>query len=172
MPRIVVPIASPPAPCLFNRRSSSKCQGKMTWARSLSMRLRPTWTPRAIRRVDFLQQAGRIEDHAGGHHALDLGAEDAAGDQRQFEGLAAGDDGMAGVGPALVADDDIVLLGEQIDDLALGLVAPLQSDHTRGRHRNAPRDLRKAGRKPQTLQFSQSPAGRSTYPFGYCRQYS
>ncbi len=89
--------------------------------------------------VDFGQQAGRIEDHAGGHHALDLGAEDAAGDERQFERLAAGDDGMAGIGPALVADDDIVLLGEQIDNLALGLVAPLQSDNTGGRHRNAPR---------------------------------
>ena len=89
--------------------------------------------------VDFVQQAGRIEDHAGGDDALDLGAEDAAGDERQFEGLAAGDDGMAGIGPALVADDDIVLLGEQIDDLALGLVAPLQSDNTGGRHRNDPR---------------------------------
>ena len=98
------------------------------------MRLRPTTTPRASQAVDFLQQAGRIEDHAGGDHALDLGAENAAGDERELEGLAAGDDGMAGVGPALVADDDIVLLGEQIDDLALGLIAPLQSDDTRGRH--------------------------------------
>ena len=89
--------------------------------------------------VDLAQQAGRIEHHAAGHHALDLGAEDAAGDQRQLEGLAAGDHGMAGVGPALVADDDIVLLGQQIDDLALGLVAPLQTDDARGRHCNAPR---------------------------------
>ena len=82
----------------------------MTWARSLSMRLRPTWMPRASQAVDFLQQAGRIEDHAGGDHTLDLGAEDAAGDERELEGLAAGDDGVAGVGPALVADDDIVVL--------------------------------------------------------------
>ena len=37
---------------------------------------------------------------------------------------------MPGVRPALIADDDIVLIRQQVDDLALGLVAPLQSDHT------------------------------------------
>ena len=138
MPRSVVPMASPPAPCSFSRRSSSKCQGKITWARSLIMQVSAHRHAAGDQAVDLLQQAGRIEDHAGGHHALDLGAEDAAGDQRQLEGLAADDHGMAGVGPALVADDDVVLLGEQIDDLPLGLVAPLQSDDTRGRHGTGP----------------------------------
>ena len=84
--------------------------------------------------VDLLEQAGRVEHHAAGHDALHVGAEDAAGDQRELVGLAAGDHGVAGVGPALVADDDVVLLGQQIDDLALGLVAPLQTDDTRSRH--------------------------------------
>ena len=37
---------------------------------------------------------------------------------------------MARVGPPLVTDHDIVLLGEQIDDLPFGLIAPLQSDNT------------------------------------------
>src|SRR6266404_8028359 len=41
---------------------------------------------------------------------------------------------MASVGAAVVADDEIVLIGEQIDDFALGLIAPLQSDDTSGRH--------------------------------------
>ena len=44
----------------------------------------------------------------------------------------------SGVGPALVADHDVVLLGQQVDDLPLGLVAPLQSDDTRCRHRTRP----------------------------------
>ena len=41
---------------------------------------------------------------------------------------------MPGVGAALVADDDVVLLGEQVDDFAFGLVAPLQSNDTGARH--------------------------------------
>ena len=85
--------------------------------------------------VDFLQDAGRVEHHAAGDDALHLRAEDAAGDQRELVGLAAGDDGMAGVAAALVADDDIVLVGQQVDDLALGLVAPLQTDHASNAHR-------------------------------------
>ena len=36
--------------------------------------------------------------------------------------------------PALIADDDVVLFGQQVDDLTFGLITPLQSDNTRGRH--------------------------------------
>ena len=110
------------------------CQGKITWARSLSIRLSPTLTPRADQAVDLLQDAGRVEHHAAGDDALHLGAEDAAGDQRQLVGLAAGDDGMAGVAAPLIADDDVVLVGQQVDELALGLVAPLQTDHASNTH--------------------------------------
>ena len=60
--------------------------------------------------------------------------EDAGGQQRELVGLAAGDDGVAGVGAAVVADDEVVLVGEEIDDLALGLVAPLQADDTGAGH--------------------------------------
>ena len=38
MPRIVVPIALAAAAALSMSRSSSKCQGKITWARSLIIR--------------------------------------------------------------------------------------------------------------------------------------
>ena len=61
--------------------------------------------------VDLVEQAGRIEHHAGGDDALHVGAEDAAGDQGELEGPAVADDGMPGVGPALIADHDVVLLG-------------------------------------------------------------
>jgi hypothetical protein len=46
---------------------------------------------------------------------------------------------MTGVGAAVVADDEVVLFGEEIDDLALGLVAPLQADDTGTRVRSARR---------------------------------
>ena len=78
--------------------------------------------------------AGRVEHHAAGDDALHAGREDAAGNERELVGLAAGDDGVAGVGAALIADDDVVLAGQQVDDLALGLVAPLQTDHASTRH--------------------------------------
>ena len=42
--------------------------------------------------------------------------------------LAVADDRVAGVVAALEADDDVGLLGEQVDDLALALVAPLGAD--------------------------------------------
>ena len=84
--------------------------------------------------LDFLQQAGRIDDHAGRNDALHLGPKNAAGHQRELEGLPVHDDGVAGIGPALIANDDIVPLREKIDDLPLGFVTPLQPNDTRGRH--------------------------------------
>ena len=35
---------------------------------------------------------------------------------------------MAGVAAPLIADDDVVLFGEQIDEFSFGLVSPLQTD--------------------------------------------
>ena len=43
--------------------------------------------------------------------------------------LIADDHGVAGVGAAVVADNDIVLRREEIDNFALALIAPLQADH-------------------------------------------
>ena len=56
------------------------------------------------------------------------------GSSESLKVLPSRDDGVAGVGPAVVADDEVVLVAEQIDDLALGLVAPLQADHARAGH--------------------------------------
>ncbi len=48
-------------------------------------------------------------------------------------GLLADDDGVAGVRPTLVAADEVGVLGEEVDDLPLALVAPLRADdHGRG----------------------------------------
>ena len=48
--------------------------------------------------------------------------------QVELEHLAVADDRVAGVVAALVADDHVGPLGEQVDDLALALVAPLGAD--------------------------------------------
>ena len=111
----------------------------MTWARSLIIRFLPTATPRCMSPSISAKKAGGVQHDAGGDDALHLGPEDAAGHQRELEGLAVAHDGMPGVGAALVADHDIVLLGQQVDDLAFSLVAPLKSDHASHWHRNSPR---------------------------------
>src|SRR5262249_17140224 len=58
----------------------------------------------------------------------------AAGQERELERLPAANDGVAGVGPAVVADHEVVLVGEEIDDFSLGLVAPLKADDTGAGH--------------------------------------
>ena len=59
--------------------------------------------------VDLLEDARRIEHHAAGDNALHPGAEDAAGNQREFVGLAAGDNRVARIAAPLIANDDVVL---------------------------------------------------------------
>jgi hypothetical protein len=79
--------------------------------------------------VEFLDDPGRIDYHPAGDHADHVRREHAAGQQRQLVHLAADDDCVTGVGAALVADDEVMLAREEVDDLALGFVAPLQTDN-------------------------------------------
>jgi hypothetical protein len=41
---------------------------------------------------------------------------------------------VAGVGAALIADDDLVVFGEDVDELAFGFVTPLQTDNACAGH--------------------------------------
>ena len=57
------------------------------------------------------------------------------------------DDRVPGVRAALVAADEVGVLGEQVDDLALALVAPLRADDDGRRHaRSVP--IRRPGAAP------------------------
>jgi hypothetical protein len=47
----------------------------------------------------------------------------------ELEGLAVADDRVTGVVPTLEADDEIGVLGQEVDDLSLALVAPLGTDN-------------------------------------------
>jgi hypothetical protein len=44
----------------------------------------------------------------------------------------------------LIAHDDVVLFGEQIDKLALGLVSPLQTNHACSRHSDPQKNAEQA----------------------------
>ena len=68
-----------------------------------------------------------IDDAARSDRAP-LPGDDPGRDLPDLVGLVVDDDGVAGVRPALVAADQIGLLREQVDDLALPLVAPLRAD--------------------------------------------
>ena len=77
--------------------------------------------------VELLDEDPGVDDAARAEHAL-LAPEDPRGHVLELVGLAVGDDRVAGVGAALVAADEVAVLGEQIDDLPLALVAPLRAD--------------------------------------------
>ena len=87
-----------------------------------------------LEHVDFPDHAGGIEGHAAGDDAGDVVAENAAGNEGELPGLAVGDDGVAGVGAALITDDDLVVFREDVDELAFGFVTPLQTDNACAGH--------------------------------------
>ena len=75
--------------------------------------------------VDFLEQHLRVEHHAvadAGRRCPDAGCPRAP-DEDEF--LAAHHQGVAGVVAALIAHHHVGLLGQEIDDLPLALIAPL-----------------------------------------------
>jgi hypothetical protein len=81
--------------------------------------------------LHLVEELDEIDDDSVGDHA-DALVEDAGGDQVEDVLLAVHDHRVAGVPAALEADDEIGLLGQDVDDLALPLVAPLDADDAAG----------------------------------------
>ena len=75
--------------------------------------------------VDFREQRLRVHDHAVADRTPHAGVQDAARDLVQHERFVPDMHGVAGIRPALIAHHPIGLLGEDIHQLALPLVAPL-----------------------------------------------
>ena len=84
--------------------------------------------PAPAQLVDLGAQHHRIHHHAVADRAELARVEDPGRDQVELERLAFTDDRVAGVVAALEADHEVGLLGEQVDDLSLPLVAPLGAD--------------------------------------------
>ena len=80
---------------------------------------------RRFESLDLGQQRAGIDHQSVADHRLLARPQDAARDQLEDVFLLADEDGVAGIVPALIARDDIELLGEEIDDLPFTLVAPL-----------------------------------------------
>ena len=80
---------------------------------------------RLFQAVDLLHQADGIDHDTVADHAGGAFSKNAGGDEVQDALRRANDDRVAGVGAALGADDDVRLLSQEVDDLALALIAPL-----------------------------------------------
>src|SRR5581483_3709929 len=85
--------------------------------------------------VELLDQHARVDHHAVADHAALAGVEDPGRDQVELPLLLAAHDRVAGVVAALETHDGVAVLGEQVGDLALALVAPLGADYDYPRHR-------------------------------------
>ena len=77
--------------------------------------------------VDLAVQMVRVDDHTIAHHADNIRAQDAGGQQVQHELAALVLDRMASVVAALITCNDVILLADQVDHAALTLIAPVDT---------------------------------------------
>ena len=78
--------------------------------------------------LDLIEELLRVDHRAVPDHVHLLGIEDPGGNQVEGVLLVAHHDGVSRVGAAVVADDGVVLRGQEVDDLAFALIPPLKAD--------------------------------------------
>ena len=105
---------------------------------------------------DFIDQRLRIDHHAIADDRQLAAAHHAGRQQRQLVGDAVDHQRVAGIVAALEPHDDVGLLGQPVDDLALAFVAPLGPDNHNIRHRNP-------FPAPAPGHWSREPPARSTF---------
>ena len=87
---------------------------------------------------DLVEQGPGVDNDAVADDRQLALAHRAGRQQRQLVDGVADDQRVAGIMPALEADDDVGLLGEPVDDLAFTLVSPLGADHHDVGHETIP----------------------------------
>ena len=90
--------------------------------------------PCALEHVELVDEHDRVDDDAVADDRRDVRVEDAARHELELEHLAVDHERVPGVVTALVAHDELALLGEVVGELALALVTPLGSDDHRAGH--------------------------------------
>ena len=78
--------------------------------------------------VEFFEDGMRIHDNAGSDDRFHMALEDTRRKQAQFVSDSVKLHRVASVIAALITDDEIMLLGQNVDDLAFCFVAPLKSN--------------------------------------------
>ena len=90
-------------------------------------------------RIDLLEQGRGMDDHAVADDAVDPLAQNPGRHQRELVSHAVVNDRVPRVRAPLVAHDHVVLVAEQVDNLSLGLIAPLEAhDATSNPRHSAP----------------------------------
>ena len=79
--------------------------------------------------IQFFQQSQWIDDNAGRDHGFDVALKNPGRQQAQLIGLAVKLDGMTSIVASLIPHNDVMTFCQDVDDLALGFVAPLQTNH-------------------------------------------
>src|SRR5207248_1742816 len=87
-------------------------------------------------RLDLLEDRRRTDDHARRNDIDDARRQNAARYMVQLVRFVPDDDRMPRVRPALIANYDLEPRGQQIDQLSLGFVPPLQTNDASSRHEN------------------------------------
>ena len=76
---------------------------------------------------DFPLENDRVNDHAIAHHVFGSRAKNATRNGVQHVLFAIKNQGVAGIGPALKARDDVIFRGQDIDNFAFAFISPLQA---------------------------------------------
>jgi len=97
--------------------------------------------PVSLDLVDLFQQHLGVDHDAVADHRRDMRIHDPRRDEVQLERAPPVNDGVPGVVPALEPDDVVHVVGEQVGDLALTLVAPLGADKDDSGHVRTPREF-------------------------------
>jgi hypothetical protein len=77
---------------------------------------------------ELLKEAGEVDDDAVAEEACAAGVDEPGGEEVEREGAPVRDDRVSGVVPARAARADVGVGGENVDELALALVAPLRAE--------------------------------------------
>ena len=91
-----------------------------------------------LNKFDLVEQRDRVHHHAVGDHRRYVGVQHAGRHELQGVLLTARNDRVAGIVAALITDDVVVLVREEVDDLGLPLVAPLTPYNNGDRHVGEP----------------------------------
>ena len=82
---------------------------------------------RVLERGHFLPEVLNVDDDAVAQHVHDAGQADAGRNQMQGKLAVFVHNGVTGVVAALIAADDVVFSGDQVDHTTLALVAPVDT---------------------------------------------
>ncbi len=121
-------LAEPPLAALVDRHMPGHDQVRLARDAHAAGR-----DPARLELVQLRHEHFRVDHATGAEDAL-LAVKDPRRHVVELVLLALGDDRVPGVRPALVAADEVGVLGQQVDDLALPLVAPLGANDDGCRH--------------------------------------